>query len=285
MTNLPLDIWFIIIEHLSLADLMSICNAFGSTASDASSITKRHAIKVISTMLATGTVRIVLDFANNGPCYKFHLKNPRAGQYRHRQDHGQIRPCTGECYNPWFPRTMGYTRTFQPNTVDDTHTVMTLFANNGKTFEERCVRKLRRRPNHEGPAEMIVLTADFSLSSLESNNYGALHLEFDTLSEDIDDTFKDTPNSPSHLTRTIAHCIPLRRASWVDFNEQYNALPMDWFEFMGPGISALSTFSKKLIDTSFPDSEEEWQWSILSFETKWSLLLPFIDRSADIQTP
>ena len=46
-----------------------------------------------------------------------------------------------------------------------------------------------------------------------------------------------------------------------------------------PGISALSTFSKRLVDTSFPVSEEEWQWRILSFETKWNLLLPFIDRS------
>ena len=170
---------------------------------------------------------------------------------------------------------MGYTRTFQPNTVDDIQTGMTLFANNGKPFEERSVRTLHRRPNHTGPAEMIALTADFSLGSLESNNCGALHLEFNTLSEKIDDTFTDTLHSSSHLTRTIAHCIPLQRASWVDFNKQYHVLPIDWFEFLGPGISALSTFSKKLVGTYFPDSEEEWQWRILSFETKWNLSLPF----------
>src|SRR5436190_14159522 len=63
---------------------------YGSELKVITTITKRQAMKVISTTLATGTVRIVLDFANNGACYKFHLKNPRAGQYRHQQDHGQI---------------------------------------------------------------------------------------------------------------------------------------------------------------------------------------------------
>ena len=60
-TNLPLDVWFAIIEHLSLAELVSIYDAFGSTASNALSITKRHATNVISTMLAIGAVRINLS--------------------------------------------------------------------------------------------------------------------------------------------------------------------------------------------------------------------------------
>jgi hypothetical protein len=238
----------------------------------------RHISMTDRDILATDTVRIILDFANSG--YKFHLKSPHAMKYRYRQDHWKIRSCTRECYNPWFPGTMGYTRTFQPNTVDDAHTGMTLVVNNGKTFEARYVG-----PSNTGPTEMIVLTANFSLNSLESNNRDVLHLEFDTLSEDIDDPFTDTSHSPCHLTRTIAHCIPLRRASWIDFNKQCNALPIDWFNFLRPGISALSIFSKKLLDTSFPDLEEEWQWRMLSFETKWNLLLPFIDRFPDIQTP
>ena len=75
--NLPLDVWFTILEHLSLAELASIYNAFGTTASDALFITKTHAMKVISTMFAIGTVRINPCFANNGACYKFHVKNPR----------------------------------------------------------------------------------------------------------------------------------------------------------------------------------------------------------------
>ena len=273
--NLPLDVWFAIIEYLSLAELASIYDAFGSTASDALSITKRHAMNVISTVLAIGTVRINPSFANNGACYKFYIKNPRIAQYYHRRDHGES-PCSGETYNPWFRGTMEYTRTFHPNEIDGPKTRMTLFANNGIFFEGRSVRTIHPRPNDTGPAEMIVVTVDFSPDTLESGNCSRLHLEFDTLSERMDDTFTDTFHSPFHLTRTIAHNIPLRRVSWVDANEQYNALPIDWFGFLGPGISALSTFSKKLVDATSTDSEGEWHWRMLTFETKWSLSLPLL---------
>ena len=129
---------------------------------------------------------------------------------------------------------------------------------------------------------MIVVTVEFSPNPLESHNCSGLHIQFDTLSERMDDTYTDISHSPSHLTRSIAHNIPFRHAFWVDVNGKYTALPIDWFGFLGPGISALSKFSKKLVNTASPDSEEEWQWRMLSFETKWSLSLPLL---TNWQTP
>jgi hypothetical protein len=55
--NLPLDVWFTIIEHLSLSDLAAVYDAMRSSPNDGSTTTKRAAIKVTSKMLATGTPR------------------------------------------------------------------------------------------------------------------------------------------------------------------------------------------------------------------------------------
>jgi hypothetical protein len=151
---------------------------------------------------------------------------------------------------------------------------MTLFAN-GKNFEGPMVRTKHSGSNYTGVAEIIAATVDF----LASDNCNCLHLEFDTLSERMDDTSMDASHSSFHLTRTIAHNIPLRRASYVDANGHHKPLPIDWFKFLGSGISAYSKFSKLLVNTGSPDSEKEWQWRTLSFETEWRLPLPLLTDS------
>ena len=265
--RLPLDVLYCILEHLSLGDLACVSDAFDSTTNAAFSITKRCAVKVISALLVTNQIKTEVVVADNGACYKFQLKNPRAGPYRHRKDHAQERPC-GELYNPNFPHTLKYKRTFHQNPVDNTKTEMIIHANNGESLE-RCARKIYRGSHGPGPAEMVVITVMFSR---ESDDCGILQLEFDTLSETFYDAFRDTSHSQFHLTRTIAHVLPLRNAYWIDSKRR--TLPPEWFAFLGSGISALSTFSKKLVVPSSPNSEDGWQWRMLSFETSWSLPLP-----------
>jgi hypothetical protein len=269
--NLPLDVLHCIIEHLSLDDLVCISDAFESTANAASSIIKRHAVNVVTALLVTGQARNEVVIADNGDCYKFQLKNPRAGPYRHQQDHAKKRPC-GEVYNPNLPHALEYKRTFHENPADDTKTEMIIHANNGKSLEH-CARKIRRGSHGPGPAEMVMIMVQFSRNLQDSDGCGILHLEFDTLSETFDDTFTDTFHSQLYLTRTITHGLPLRGAYWID-SKQKTALPLGWFAFLGSGISARSTFSKTLVVPHSPDSEDGWQWRMLSFEISWSLSLP-----------
>src|SRR5438046_2867122 len=127
MTTLPLDIWFIITEHLSLDNLASLYHAF-ATLGEVSSIAKRQAIKVLFTILMMGTPRIHPGVAYNSRCYKFGLKHPRAGRYWHHQDHGNKQPCGG-FYNPRFPFTMQYSRTVRQNQVADTKSAIVISDN------------------------------------------------------------------------------------------------------------------------------------------------------------
>ena len=101
------DVLYCIAEHLSLGDLVCLSEAFDSKANAVFPVTKRQAIKTISALLRTGQVRNQVVIADNGACYKFQLKNPRAGPYRHQKDHAKDRPC-GRVYNPSFPHTMQY---------------------------------------------------------------------------------------------------------------------------------------------------------------------------------
>ena len=270
--RLSVDIWFIIMEHLSLADLSAIDSALGSTInvdwSVRKRIIKRFAIKVISTMFAFESSKFALIFSNNGPCYRFRMRHPRAGQYRHQQDHGHNPPCGGE-YSPHFPTTVEFSRTFSSLANDETKTEMTLFANNGKLFEGRCARKFLPCPNDFGPSELIAATVDFLE---DASSAGCLRLELNTFDSNIKDTFSDSLHSRSHVTRTVAHHIPLQRAGWIDGNRKFTELPLDWFEFWTESeIRAVSTFSKELVSPSLPGTIDEWEWKMLSFKTEWAL--------------
>jgi hypothetical protein len=260
--NLPLDVLFCIVERLSLVDLASVSEAFEWTASATFAITGRHAVDVISALLVTATPKIEVVVADNGACYKFQLKNPRAGRLWHRQDHAHTRPCGG-VYNPNFSHTMQHSRTFHQISADRSKAEMILHANCGKSLE-RCARKMYQ-PGAD-PAEMVALIARFSSDSLESDDCGVLHLEFDTLSEDIDHAFTDTINSSFQSTRVITHSLPLRGAYWTD-SKQKISLPSHWFRFLGSGISAQCTFSRSSSQSSEPAS----QWKMLFFDSHWSL--------------
>jgi hypothetical protein len=266
--NLPLDLWLCILEHLSLDDLVCISNAFDSTSA-VFILTKRHAVRVISALITTGALRVNLVLAGNGACYKFTKNHPRAGPFRHRQDHPQNRPCGGS-YNPGPFGTLELTRTFHQNPDDERKTEMIIHDRNGKLFDRRFRRRIP--PSLvDGPVEMVHIFFNFSPDSLDVGSSPVLQLDCNTLSEDLDDTFTDTTHSPFHVTRTVSHNIHFKHACWIE-SERKTALPFDWFSFLGSVLSARSTFSQTLVDPNSTNPEDGMQWKMLTLETKWSLL-------------
>lgn len=267
--NLPIDIWYYILGHLSLDDLIRTSSAFDSTASAVFQITKRRAIKVISDLVINGTPRASISVAGNGPCYKFGEKYPRAGVYRHRRDHPQNGPCGGGGYDPgnFFPE-----RTLHRHLDDDHKMKMTLYANGDKILG-RSIGRFWPFEYPTGPAEMVFLTFRFSANPPDSNHSGDLYLSFHTLSENIDDTFTDISNSLFRSTRTIAHNIPLQCVFWL-VRRRKTMIPMDWIGFLGTEVSAVSTFSKELVNEYPPVEEHMVRWKILSFEAQWNLRRP-----------
>ena len=240
--NLPMDIWHYILDYLSLDDLVRITSVFDSTASAAFQITKRRAIKVISDLVINGTPRAQVIIAGNGACYKFQEKYPRAGPYRHRRDHPQNRPCGG-VHNPgFFPPV----RTLHRHADDDHKMEMILYFKEDKFGQ--VIDQFWPLSYPAGPAEMISLTFRFSANPPDSDDSGDLYVHFDTLSEDIDDTFTDISNSLFRSTRTIIHNIPLRGAFWLVRKREKTVIPLDWLGFLGSEISAMSTFSKELVN-------------------------------------
>ena len=59
--NLPLNLWFLITEYLSLGDLVSTYGVFVPVG-DVSFVIKRGAVNVISTLLVRGTPMIIPRF-------------------------------------------------------------------------------------------------------------------------------------------------------------------------------------------------------------------------------
>ena len=169
--DLPLDVLFWIGEYLSPGDLTCLSEAFDSMAS---AVTKRVAIKAISALLVTGQVRHEVLLADNGAYYKVQLKHPRAGPYRHREDHIKQRSCGG-IYQLCFLYSTKYKRTFYQSAVDDTKTEMIVHVSNGKSLE-RCTRKMIRGSHRQGPAEMVETTVMLSQDVLAWEGCGVLHL-------------------------------------------------------------------------------------------------------------
>jgi hypothetical protein len=265
--NLPLDVWCLFVEHLSLNSLASMYDAF-SSSSTISSIIERRAIKVIATLLTTGIVTILPNFSNNGPCSKFGAKHPRAGQYWHQKDHGGKLPCGGKQYVPHFPLVMKNPRNFHRNGIGNIKTEMIVVT---KTVNAtgHIREMIHPRPNDGGPTEILQVIV--SLSPVDSALIdGQLQLKYNTLSENIEDAFTDMSFSRFRMERVIEHHLPLQSVGWTDRTRKFHPLPFEWFVFSGSSISASSTFSKTLED---PSSEEYWTWEISSFETRWILEL------------
>jgi hypothetical protein len=267
--NLPLDVWSLFVEHLSLNSLTSMYDTF-SSFSTISSIIERQAIKVIATVLTTGILTIAPNFANNGPCFKFGAKHPRAGQHWHQKDHGGKLPCGGGHYVPHFPLRMTKPRNFHRNDNDDTKTEMVVVTKT-MNIAERIHERIQLQSNNEGPTEILQVVV--SLSPVDSAQVdGQLQLKYNTVSKNIEDAFTDMSLSRFRMDRVIEHHIPLHSVGWTDRNRKFHSLPFEWFVFAGSSISASSTFSKTLVD---PNSEEFWTWEMSSLETRWNLELPW----------
>src|SRR5438045_4988644 len=143
----------------------------------------------------------------------------------------------------------------------------------GDMFFEQSSETFWPRLYPRGPDEMVIASFVFSLNPQDSMDGRGLYLQFDTLYKDIHNVFTDISDSPFHSKRTITHKIPLVDPYWLA-GRRKTAIPLDWLSFLESEISALCTFSKELVDEGRPGQERVVRWKILSFETKWRLLLP-----------
>jgi len=280
LLNLPVDVWFAIMEHLSLAELAAVHTAFAAAATPVDlSVTKRCAINLISRMLAFNLCRSEPIFSDNGRCYKFRLTNLSAGKCLH----GSNQPC-GRGYNPAFSPFVNFSRTFHSHPSDTTTTEMLIIANDGKTFDELSADPIwgGLELRNTGPTELMRAEIDFEVGPNE-----ILRFIFNAPEANIEAKFSDVSDSPTCVIRTIAHGLPLMRVDslrWVQVKERrelnYANLPKEWYEFWSAsGLWAVSTFSKEFVAFTHYKSGElvsEWQWKMTSFKTEWKLPIPIV---------
>jgi hypothetical protein len=282
LLNLPVDVWFAIMEHLSLADLTSLYIAFAtSTAPIDVSVIRRLAVNVISRILAVDTCTAMPTFSDNKLCYKFRMTYPRAEECCHRDDDGSNPPCGGGVYDPTFSDSMEFSRTLRSDPNDTTTTDMTIVANDGKPFGSRSMHPLISLHKNTGPTELIWAYVDFHTSPTEY-----LRFDMNTFEVDIEEPFIDVPHSPTCVVRTVSHHVPLRNVMWVEWiegNQKVTDLPKEWYEFWSEsGMRAVSTFKKEQITFTHHRSGKvvnEWQWKLESFKIEWKIPMPVLSET------
>jgi hypothetical protein len=285
LLDLPVDMWFALMEYLSLGDFAMLYTALSTTPFDFTNV-KQFAINAISRILVSGNpCTSHLTFAYNGPCYKFYRKLPRAATTYHERVHGKDPPCGGEyrtyCTVEHTRRLrMGpgikLSRTFR-SAADKRTTEMTLWSNDGKPFgEDDHLRWFFDRPNrgNTGPRELVI--ADFDFSSNSDPKSPFLRFSTDTLDwVDILNTHTDVrqPNTSSVL-RTVSHLIPLQKVMWNEWVEdrwKSTELPWEWCEFWSSsGIRGVGTFKANFVG----EYGGYWRWKLESFKSDWTIPMP-----------
>jgi hypothetical protein len=288
LLELPVDIWFSLMENLSLGDLGVLYTALATTPFDLSHI-KEFAVNTISRILVSDSMCTSshATFAYNGPCYKLTRKLPRAAASYHEKVHGQDPPCGGE-YTYTFEHSpalrflpaIKLSRMFRSTANDKRTTEMTLLSNHGKPFDEENVRWFRDRPDREntGPRELVM--ADFAFSSSSDARRPILRFRMDTLGwVDIINTYTDVPQYDVYVKRTAAHVVPLQKIMWEEWVEgrwKSTELPREWYEFWSSsGIRrGVGTFSKKRLVGADGDITTYGRWKMESFKSEWKIPMP-----------
>lgn len=274
LVNLPIDVWFAIMEHLSLADLADLYNAFASSTPIDMSVIKQFAVNVISRMIAVNKCKFMPFFSNHGSSTELRITHSHPGERWHQDTLFSAR------YDPNFSDTMEFSRTFRSGEQDQMTTDMTLLANDGKPFNRRSMRPIVYNSENTGPTELSSGCIDFRSTSTPTE---FLRFTLSALEVNIKETFSDVPHSATCVRRTIAHIIPVKKVQWVEWVEEtrsldFTDLPKEWYEFwLASGIQGVSTFSKELIAFTHYLSGEvvhEWQWKLESFKTEWKIPMP-----------
>lgn len=283
LLHLPVDVWFAIMQHLSLADLTALHTAFASSSPATPVdlvVINQFAANRIAGMLAFNKCRPQPLFSDNRRCYKFRMANQSAAKCLHASDHAS-NPFCGCGYDPAFSDAMEFSQTFRSHPHDTTTTDMTIFANDGKPFGELSTELLSHTLGNNGLTELIWALIDF-----HTNSTGILRFVMNTLETDIEETFSDVSHSPTCVFRTIAHHVSLERVEWVEWvgetlKLRYTEIPKEWYEYWSAsGMWAVSTFSKELTTYTHYKSGEivhEWEWKMTSFKTE--LQLPILISS------
>jgi len=286
LVNLPIDVWFAIMEHLSLAELAHLYTAFASSTTPVDvSVIKQFAVNVISRMVAVNKCRFVPGFSNHSSSPELRLTHSHPGEPWHQDTLFSAR------YDPNFSDTMEFSRAFRAGTQDPATTDMTLFANDGKPFNSRSMRPIVHDSENTGPTELTSGYIDFRSTSTPTD---FLRFTLSALEADIKETFSDVLHSPICVRRTIAHVIPVVKVQWVERDKEtrfldITPLPKEWYEFWSASeIQGVSTFSKQLITfTHYLSGEviQEWRWKMESFKTEWKIpmSIPGLSVSTSLQ--
>ena len=230
--NLPIDVWFAIMQHLSLADLSALYTAFASSTIPVDlSVINRFAVNTISRLFASGKCNVLSIFSDNGPCYKFRMTGESAGKCLHGGGIGDdLNPPCGSWYDPNFSNVEFSQTLFHSHPDDMTTANMTILANDGKSFDRQSTRQIFPTILKTGPTELIEGFIEFHESPTKF-----LQIFFSTCEANIEETCRDVPHSPTRVVRTVAHNIPLKYAQWVELLEEtqkwtYTNLPKKWYQ-------------------------------------------------------
>lgn len=237
--DLPFDVWFLIVEHLNLADLHFANQAFTGMSShtDVTSLTASQVTKILYQLLtanaADSTIGIKSDLSKWNHSYK-----PLS--YEIFKDRG---PFT------YLSRMTKLKQNYIP--ISSSIARITLSATN-RFSESFC-------PERYGGEPLNVISTRVHLHLPITPSPGCLTLHYGVDPQTCETTLDDVQQSSTSLLRTIGQEFHLSRVVWnwiqVISNKRGSRykqtrevkeqeLPLEWFDFLGGKIRVEVTFRK-----------------------------------------
>jgi hypothetical protein len=259
--SIPIDVYVLILDYLSLADLGSFQAAY-STEPQMSQIAKWKSMLRLCELFTKGKIQVLPTIDGDRLYYKQFRDQP----FRQNWLRGQ---CAAT--RPFRPFTASNTfeRTF---TGTENAAKMVLTPEEGQDFNSRYAPI----DNTGAPGEVVRVEVSFTLRG------EIIHLEYDTEAITVHAGVTMVYSEDGEqLTRTLRHRVPLIKATCRRVEEKMgHALPKDWVEFLGMNVFVRAVFVEPV------DNRVSRFWNVTatmqSFELSWNIKLLERCCSADI---
>ena len=246
--DLPLELWTLILQELSLLALSKLFEALADMPvyTDISTVTEMQAVKVMYTLVLTGSPSIDVWIRSDGhhfnhsqdSVYKEYVQSI-ANSTESGTSSGRIHaepPCfcnkrRSRCFQPDITETK-FDKSF--NRISTSQFAMTLSSTDlVKNCRERYI------PVLYGAEPANLFHAAIYLSS-ESKYHDTLELHYDETVARQGNVVQDTSYSCSVRDRKISSDLQFKYAIWIGQDRsKKHALPASWFQWLGGGESTL----------------------------------------------
>lgn len=255
--KIPVDICVLILDHLSVKDLRALEVAYPDFPR-LTQLAKWRCMLRLTTLITEGTSHIFATIDGD----RYYYKNNRHGSWRQTSLYGRAAPARP--YEP-FSQSLQFTREFTGT---------------------RTAPKMRLTPDLQlqwywpsyaprdlsgAPGEVVTAVVLFKLGSEK------LCIEYDT--EDIlihSPVSLNYHEDGEHLTRTVAHRVPLRKVTWRkdddgDAQTKSYELPKTSVELLGGDAFVKVSFVERV--PTRPSFFWKGPATMQSFEMQWNLRL------------